>query len=311
MAADSGATHISVMPEEVLGQWITDPAGVYVDATVGLGGHSALALSRYPHLRVLGLDQDPEALALARERLAAFADRVTLVQGNFREMDRLAAGAGVAAAAGILLDLGVSSLQLDRPERGFSYQEPALEAPLDMRMDPSAPVDAATLLNTAPEAEIARVLWAYGEERWARRIAAFVAEARRRRPLRTAGDLVAVVKAAVPAGARRHGGHPARRTFQALRIWVNDELGALAGGLEAGWQLLAPGGHLVVLTFHSLEDRLVKHTFREWAAAGRGSVLLRRPLTPGPEEVAANRRARSAKLRAFVRTGALDQGEGT
>jgi 16S rRNA (cytosine1402-N4)-methyltransferase len=305
--------HHPVMLDRVTELLQPRPGGVYLDATLGLGGHAErlLAVSA-PDGRVVGLDRDPAALALARERLAWAGDRLVTVAASFADLAEVAQGLGLAAVDGILYDLGVSSLQLDEPERGFSYRA---DAPLDMRMDPTTGITAAELLATYPRAELARVLREYGEERFAGRIARFVDEARRRAPIATTGQLVELVKAAVPAAARRTGPHPARRAFQALRIEVNRELDALQTSLPQAIDLLAPGGRLVVLAYHSLEDRIVKRTMAD--AAGRPgdapprlpvavpaahpprvAVLTRRPETPTPAEVAANPRAESAKLRA-------------
>lgn len=292
--------HESVLPEAVMTYWPTVEDGVYVDATVGGGGHSALLLERFPQARLVAIDQDPVALEAARKRLEAFGERVQFVEGNFRQLESLLDSAGVFSVNGVLFDLGVSSPQLDVAERGFSYQA---DAPLDMRMNPNSPVTAFRLLNMRPEAEIAEVLHKWGEERWARRIAHFVVEARRREPIRTTGQLVEVVKAAIPARARREGGHPARRTFQALRIWVNDELGALSEGLLSAFKVLAPQGRICAISFHSLEDRIVKQTFLGWQSAGQGQVLTKKPVVPTEAEVAQNPRARSAKLRAFQKSG--------
>lgn len=291
--------HVPVMVEETL-QLLRPAAGWYVDATVGAGGHARALLAAAPDARLIGIDRDPEALARARQTLAPFGPRVRLVHGDFRRIRALVAEAGVEAVAGCLFDLGVSSMQLERAERGFHYRT---DAPLDMRMDPGQDLTAADIVNRWPEREIARILRDYGEERWASRIARFIVEARRRRPLATAGDLVEVIKAAIPAAARRRGGHPARRTFQALRIAVNDELGALSAALPEAVDLLRPGGRVVVISFHSLEDRIVKHAFRAESARGRVEVLTPKPLRPRPDEVAANPRARSARLRAAERRG--------
>ncbi|MDA8194817.1 MAG: 16S rRNA (cytosine(1402)-N(4))-methyltransferase RsmH [Thermaerobacter sp.] len=290
--------HTSVMPEETLRCWVSNPNGLYVDGTAGGGGHDYLLLERHPQVRLVAIDQDPAALRAAGERLNPFRERVTLIHGNFRRMRELLSGAGVVAVDGILLDLGVSSPQLDVAHRGFSYQQ---DAPLDMRMDPANEVTAFRLVNTKPAEEITTALRDWGEERWASRIAAFMVDARRNEPIRTTGQLVDIIKAAIPAAARRGGGHPARRTFQALRIWVNDELGALADGLDSGVGMLTAGGRFAVISFHSLEDRLVKRRFRDWNADGRGLVLTRRPLVPGQAELNDNPRSRSAKLRAFQR----------
>jgi 16S rRNA (cytosine1402-N4)-methyltransferase len=303
--------HHPVMVERVVELLRPHPGGVYLDATLGLGGHAERLLeASAPDGRVIGIDRDPAALDLARERLAGAGERLVAVAASFADLAEVAARAGVDAVDGVLYDLGVSSLQLDEPARGFSYRA---DAPLDMRMDPTGGITAADVLNTYPRAELARILREYGEERHAGRIARFIDEARRRRPILTTGQLVDLVKAAVPAAARRTGPHPARRAFQALRIEVNHELDALRASLPQAIDLLAPGGRLVVLAYHSLEDRIVKQALN--AAAGRDDqaparlpiatrpparvvVLTRRPETPTAAEVAANPRAESAKLRA-------------
>ncbi len=285
--------------------------GVYVDATVGLAGHAERLLeASAPAGRVVGLDRDPAALTLARARLAWADDRFVPVAASFADLGEVLAGLGLEAVDGVLYDLGSSSLQLDDPKRGFSYRH---DAPLDMRMDPTRGRTAAEVVNTYPRAELARVLRAYGEERFAGRIAAFIDRGRRTRPISTTGQLAELVKAAIPAAARRTGPHPARRTFQALRIEVNGELAALRASLPQAIDLLTPAGRVVVLAYHSLEDRIVKRTFAE-AAAGevpptrlperlvrrtpRLVVLTRHPETPGAAEIEANPRAESAKLRA-------------
>ncbi len=291
-------THISVMPDEALQFWLTDPAGCYVDATVGGGGHSRRLLERYPDCRIIGIDQDPAALDETKGVLDPFGDRVHLYHANFRRVQEILAHEGVLAVDGILFDLGVSSPQFDVPERGFSYQ---WDAPLDMRMDPDNPVTAFRLVNMKTRQEITQAIREFGEERWASRIAEFIVKAREAEPIRTTEQLVEIIKAAIPASARRTGGHPARRTFQALRIWVNDELGSLKAGLEESLTALKPGGQMVVISFHSLEDRIVKHQFREWQQNGSGKVLTPHPILPEPKETEVNARARSAKLRAFRR----------
>ena len=293
-----GYTHVSVMPEAVLNFWPTDPNGCYLDATVGGGGHSRLLLEQYPNARVIGLDQDPAALAEAKNALAIYGHRAHLYSRNFRDLGDVLVQEGIESVDGILFDLGVSSPQFDVPERGFSYH---FDAPLDMRMDPENPLTAFRLINMKSRQEISAALREFGEERWASRIAKFIVEARTTEPIRTTEQLVEVIKAAIPASARRSGGHPARRTFQALRIWVNDELGALREGLEAGFSALTPDGHLVVISFHSLEDRIVKHQFRQWQQNGLGRVLTSHPVVPEDSETEVNSRARSAKLRAFQR----------
>jgi 16S rRNA (cytosine1402-N4)-methyltransferase len=298
----------------------TVPPGVLVDATVGGGGHSAALLEAHPHLRVLGLDRDPAALEAAAARLAPYGDRVQLVHATFDRLGTVMADLQIPAASGVLFDLGVSSPQLDRPERGFSYRH---EGPLDMRMDPSTPPapdggphDAGDVVNGYDEARLAEVLTAYGDERHATRIARAIVAAR---PIETTAQLAAVVRDAIPAPARRRGGHPAKRTFQAIRIEVNRELAQLPGALDQAMDALAPNGRCAVLAYHSGEDRLVKDRFR-WAATGGctcppglpcvcdavRTVRLVRPgaWKPSAAEVAANRRAESARLRAVEKLAA-------
>ncbi len=304
--------HRPVMLDEVIRFLTAGPGAVYIDATVGLGGHAErLAELAGPTGRVLGLDRDPMALKAAGERLARFGDRVALVHSRFSAIDQAAREAGLGPASGILFDLGVSSPQLDLGERGFSFHGPA---PLDMRMDPgSGGPTAADLVNDLDENELARIFGEWGEERWASRIAGFIVRARRRNPIRMADELVEVVKAAIPASARREGPHPARRIFQALRIAVNGELAELETALGKAPGLLEPGGRVVVLSYHSLEDRIVKNEFRkaekgcrcppglpQCVCGGRQTlkVLTKKPVLPREDEIEANPRARSAKLRA-------------
>jgi 16S rRNA (cytosine1402-N4)-methyltransferase len=270
--------------------------GWVIDGTVGMGGHAeAMLRASGADVRLLGTDLDPEALARSRTRLVAFGDRVVLARANFRELPRVAAAHGVTEASAILLDLGVSSYQLDESGRGFSFQA---DEPLDMRLDPERGRTAAALVNETDEHELARILFEHGGERFARRIARAIV---RRRPLRTTGDLVAAVRAAVPRAAWPRRIHVATRTFQALRIVVNDETGALRQTLQEIPRLLAVGGRLGVISFHSGEDRIVKQAFRALAAA-QFAALEPSPLTPGDDEVRANPRARSAKLRVLERT---------
>lgn len=306
--------HVPVLLSACLEALQIRPDGTYLDCTAGGGGHSyEIARRLGPGGRLIGLDQDPEAIAAATRRLAPFADRVTLVRANFDRLAQVLQELGTGPVHGILMDLGVSSHQLDVPARGFSYRA---DAPLDMRMDPEAPLAAADLVNTAAEEELARILWEYGEERYSRRIARAIAATRRQSPLRTTGELAEIVRQAIPAPARREAQHPARRTFQALRIAVNDELGALERGLAAAVPALAPGGRLAVITFHSLEDRLVKQTFARLArgctcppqfpvcVCGQTPVLRlvgKQPRVPDPAEEEQNPRARSAKLRVAER----------
>ncbi len=248
----------------------------------------------------VGVDRDPEILSIAGSRLAALGPLCHLVRGTFDDLPALARDHAPAGFDAILLDLGVTSLQLDRPERGFGFLAPG---PLDMRMDPDAPESAATLVATLREAELADLIYAYGEERMSRRIARAIVEARRRVPIRTTTDLADIVVAALPRSYERGRIHPATRTFQALRIAVNDEMGMLERALAALPRALAPGGRAAAISFHSLEDRQVKIAFREAQKAGFLDILTKKPIEAGPEEVARNRRARSAKLRAARRAG--------
>ncbi|MGH2711456.1 MAG: 16S rRNA (cytosine(1402)-N(4))-methyltransferase RsmH [Actinomycetota bacterium] len=284
--------HAPVMVREVVE--LLSRARTVLDLTVGAGGHAA-ALLEAGVRRLVGLDRDAEALALAEERLSSFKDRVQLAQGRFSELDRVAEEAGVEHADGVLYDLGVSSMQLDHSARGFSYRDPG---PLDMRMA-SEGTSADDIVNGYSEAELERVLREHGEERFSRRIAAAIVRARSRAPLESTRELAAVVAAAVPK--RRGGPHPARRAFQAIRIEVNREIEELTASLPRAVQLLAPGGRLVVISYHSLEDRVVKHRMRD---DDRLQVLTKKVLRPTEEEAAANPRARSAKLRAAERKAA-------
>jgi 16S rRNA (cytosine1402-N4)-methyltransferase len=269
--------------------------GWVIDGTVGMGGHAEVLLDTTPEgVRLLGLDVDPEALARAGVRLERFGGRARLARGNFRDLAAVAGQHGVPGAQAVLLDLGVSSWQLEASGRGFSFQG---DEPLDMRLDPDARETAASLLNRSGEPELTRVLREYGDEPHARRIARAIV---RRRPLRTTADLAAAVKSAVPRRAWPRRLHVATRTFQAVRMAVNDEPGALGAALPQAAELLAPGGRLAVISFHSGEDRVVKQTFRRLAGAGFAE-LEPSPLGPGDDEVRANPRARSAKLRVLER----------
>lgn len=285
---------------------------VHLDATVGLGGHAEPLLAAHPALRLVGLDRDPQALAVAGRRLAGYASRVRLEQAVFDQLARVLAGLDVSRLDGVLFDLGVSSPQLDTPARGFAY---AQDAPLDMRMDPGEPLTAETVVNTYPAGELTRLLREYGEERFAARIAAAIVRERERQRLTSTRRLAELVRDAIPAPARRTGGNPAKRTFQALRIEVNGELVALRAALPAALDALGPAGRIVVLSYHSLEDRITKHALvaraRSRAPAdlpvvppGSGPtfrLLTRGAERPGPDEVAANPRAASARLRAAER----------
>lgn len=283
-----GVFHEPVLLSQVVELLDPRPGKVFVDATVGTGGHAEALVSG--GAKVIGIDQDPEALALATDRLRPFSDRFLPVRANFRELRAILVGLGVEAVDGVLFDLGLSSLQLACPDRGFSFQG---EGPLDMRMDPQGPIKAEHLVNTLPERELARILWEYGEERYARRIAREIV---RSRPVRTTGELARLVARCYPPGPQRI--HPATRTFQALRIAVNDELSALAEALPQAVSLLNPGGVLCVISFHSLEDRIVKRFLRTEAEEGRLALLTPKPIRPPEEELRRNPRARSARLRA-------------
>ncbi len=290
----SGLAHVPVLAREVLAYLQPRPGGRYIDATVGAGGHAALILeASAPGGRLLGIDVDPAALELARRRLAPFGERAILVCARFSTLYAVAQAHGFVGVDGVLMDLGVSSMQLEDPMRGFSFQR---TGPLDMRMSPEGPVTAAQLVNTLGEQELADLIWRYGEERLARRIARAIVARRRVRPFETTTDLADVIAAVVP---RRGGLHPATRTFQALRIAVNRELEELEAALPQAVRLLRPGGRLVVISFHSLEDRIVKQFFR---AASTGAhpllrVLTRKPVVPAQDEVRRNPRSRSAKMR--------------
>jgi 16S rRNA (cytosine1402-N4)-methyltransferase len=307
--------HVPVMLDrvvELLSPALTAPGSVVVDATLGLGGHAEALLRRCPEARLIGLDRDPAALRRAAARLAPFGERAETVHAVYDELPAVLAERAMPAVQGVLFDLGVSSLQLDEADRGFSY---AHDTPLDMRMDQSGGRTAADVLNTYSAAELARVLREYGEERYARRIAAAIVRERTRQPFTTSGRLVELVRAEIPAPARRTGGHPAKRTFQALRVEVNDELSVLERALPAGVDALAVRGRIVALAYHSLEDRLVKRTF---APLSRSSappglpvelpehrpvlrLLTRGAETPTSGEIEQNPRAAAARLRAAER----------
>ncbi|HET7432399.1 MAG TPA: 16S rRNA (cytosine(1402)-N(4))-methyltransferase RsmH [Nocardioides sp.] len=307
--------HVPVLLDRVVAllQPALDHEGaVLVDATLGLGGHTEAVLTRCALARVVGIDRDPEALRRAGERLAPFGERFTGVHATYDAIPDVLADLGLAHADGVLFDLGVSSMQLDLADRGFAYRE---DAPLDMRMDPTTGPTAADVLNTYPQAELARILKVYGEERFAGRIAAAVVRERSREPFTRSGRLVELLYDQIPAPARRTGGHPAKRTFQALRMEVNDELGVLRRAVPAAIDALAVGGRVVVESYHSLEDRLVKQAF---TAVTRVDVPPDLPVVPedrqpalrlvtrgaeraGDDEIAHNPRAASVRLRAVER----------
>ena len=292
--------HEPVMVAEVLAHLEPARGGVFVDCTVGMGGH-ARALLEGGAEKLIGFDRDPAALAHARETLAGFGARVQLLHSDYRRVSEVLDAQGVTAVAGLLADLGVSSMQLDAPGRGFSFRR---DEPLDMRMDTTAAPTAAEAIRDADERTLADVIYEFGEERHARRVARAIVEARGRATIETTGQLADIVRRAIPRkGFTRID--PATRTFQAIRIWVNRELEGLDAFLGHAASRLAPGGRMAVITFHSLEDRIVKHTFRALQAAGNPRITVRtkRPEVPGEAEVERNPRARSAKLRAIERVG--------
>ena len=301
--------HVSVLLDASIDALNIRPDGIYVDGTLGGGGHSREIASRLTTGHLIGIDRDETALAAAGERLAPFMDRVTLVHSNFCEMDSVIRSLGYPGVDGVLLDLGVSSPQLDESSRGFSYMA---DAPLDMRMDRGDTLTAHQVVNEWSYEELKRILFDYGEERYAPLIAGAICRRREQKPIATTLELVDIIRGSVPPAALREKQHPAKRSFQAIRIAVNDELGAVSKAMEAAIPMLNPGGRLAVITFHSLEDRIVKSAMAE-AARGctcppsfpvcvcgkkpKVKLLSRKPVLPGPEELEENPRARSAKLR--------------
>ncbi len=303
-AGPGQAVHIPVLAEEVVAWLCPRTQGWYLDCTVGLGGTAERILQcSGPGGMLIGLDHDPSAIAHARARLHPYRDRVRLMCENFRHVTSAMRAARRTRVDGILFDLGLSSAQLAQPERGFSFQQ---DGPLDMRMNPDGGPTADVLVNTLPETHLASIIHTLGEERYARRIARAIVRARRLAPLRTTMALSGVVRQAVPRSYRGGRLHPATRTFQAFRLAVNDELGALTAALGDVTELLAPGGRLCVIAFHSLEDRVVKHAFRRVAreAPAQWTILTKKPVVPAGEERTANPRARSAKLRVMERAPA-------
>lgn len=301
--------HISVLLNECIDNLNIRPDGIYVDGTMGGGGHSLEIAKRLTTGRLICIDQDPNAHEAAGKRLAEYKDRITFVRDNFGNIKSILDSLGIEKIDGMLLDIGVSSHQLDEAERGFSYQQ---DAPLDMRMNPDRPFSAYDVVNGYDEDELDRVIFTYGEERWARRIAQFIVKEREAKPIETTGELVDIIKKAVPKGARKDGPHPAKRTFQAIRIEVNGELEVLQRAIDDVAARLAVGGRLCIITFHSLEDRIVKEAFRKQenpcicppqfpvCVCGKkplGRVITRKPILPSREELEENPRSRSAKLR--------------
>ena len=304
--------HTSVLLEEVLENLAIRPDGIYVDGTLGGGGHSYHILERLTDGgRLIGIDQDTDAIAAASERLAKYSDSVTIVHDNYEHIAEVLESLSIPKVDGILLDLGVSSYQLDNPERGFSYRT---DAPLDMRMDQGSALSAKDIVNTYPQEELTRILREYGEERCAARIAANIVREREKKPLETTGDRSRIRRASIPGKMREKGGNPDKRTFQAIRIACNRELDVLRDSLDQMIDLLNPGGRLCVITFHSLEDRIVKNAFKRnenpctcppefpvcvCGKKPKGRVVTRKAIAPSAQELEVNRRSASAKLRVF------------
>jgi 16S rRNA (cytosine1402-N4)-methyltransferase len=290
--SESPIIHRPVLVDEALEFLRIRPDGTYIDATLGGGGHAEGILKRLESGHLLGLDRDPAALAVARRRLSGFGEKLTVMEGNFAQIEVLHAASGLPPADGLLADLGLSSMQLEEAARGFSFN---LSGPLDMRMGPDAETTAQDLVNDAQEKELADLIYKFSEERHSRRIARAIVKAR---PIRTTTELAQVVTRAIPSRAGLHQIHPATRTFMALRLAVNRELENLDSFLARAPEVMAPGGRVVFVTFHSLEDRKVKRAFLAWKQLGRAQVLTKHVVRPGEEEVYSNLRARSAKLRA-------------
>lgn len=306
--------HVSVLLQESIEGLQIKPSGIYVDGTLGGGGHSyEICKALGPGGRHVGIDQDGNAIEAATARLDPFRDRTSIVRSNYSEMPQVLKELGIDRVDGILLDLGVSSHQLDDESRGFTYR---VDAPLDMRMDVRQTMTAADLLNNAEEMELFRIIRDYGEEKFAKNIAKHICIERKKEPLKTTGQLVEIIDHAIPAKVRQGGGHPAKRTFQAIRIALNRELEVLENSLDAMIDLLNPEGRLCIITFHSLEDRIVKNNFKRnenpctcppsfpvcvCGKASKGRVVTRKPILPTEEEMEANKRAKSAKLRIFER----------
>ena len=308
-------SHISVLLEETVGNLITDPDGIYVDGTLGGAGHSYEICSRLSDKgRLIGIDQDADAIAAATERLKPFEDKATIIRSNYCEMSQRLREIGIEQVDGIMLDLGVSSYQLDEPMRGFTYKEE--NAPLDMRMDQRQSMTARDILAEYSEQELFRMIRDYGEDKFAKNIAKHIVQAREVAPIETTGQLNEIIRAAIPAKVRATGGHPAKRTYQAIRIELNHELDVLQDSLDEMIQMLKPGGRLCIITFHSLEDRIVKTNFKRnenpctcppdfpVCVCGKkslGKMLTRKPILPTEEEMEYNKRSKSAKLRVFER----------
>ena len=306
--------HKSVLLNETIESLNIKPDGIYVDGTLGGGGHSLEICKRLGDGgRLIGIDQDEDAIEAATKRLKDYKDKVTIVHSNYNNIKSVLNNLKIDKVDGIVLDLGVSSYQLDNPERGFTYRE---DVALDMRMDKESSMTAADIVNDYSEMELFRVIRDYGEEQFAKNIAKHIVRARQEKPIETTGELNEIIKAAIPAKMREHGGHPSKRTYQAIRIELNHELEVLENSLDTMIELLAPKGRLSIITFHSLEDRIVKNIFKKnmnpctcppdfpVCVCGKkptGKIVTRKPIVPGDEELADNKRAKSSKLRVFER----------
>lgn len=306
--------HISVLLNEVIEGLEIKPEGTYVDGTLGGAGHSSVIASKLTSGRLIGIDQDADAIKAATERLAPFEGKTTIVRSNYEAMGQVLRDLNVPSVDGILLDLGVSSYQLDTPERGFSYK---VDAPLDMRMDDRQPLTAKTIVNEYSQNELFQMIKNYGEDRFAQNIAKHIVMAREKKPIETTYELNEIIRAAIPAKIRETSGHPSKRTYQAIRIALNRELEVLENTLDEMISLLNPGGRLCIITFHSLEDRIVKNNFRKnenpctcppnfpvcsCGKVSMGRVITRKPILPSEEELMNNSRSKSAKLRIFERS---------
>ena len=314
-----GFEHNSVLVDETLEALDIRPDGIYVDGTLGGGGHSYEICRRLSDKgRLIGIDQDAAAIEAAKKRLGEFGDKVTVIRSNYCDMRKELAAMGIAAVDGIVLDLGVSSYQLDTADRGFTYRE---DAPLDMRMDQRQEMTARDIVNEYSETELYRIIRDYGEDKFAKNIAKHIVSARQNKEIETTGELIQIIKAAIPMKIRAVGGHPAKKTFQAIRIELNRELEVLENSLDGMIELLRENGRICVITFHSLEDRIVKNSFRRnenpcicpknfpvcvCGRASKGRVVTRKPIVPGVAELEENKRAKSSKLRVFERRAPLE-----
>lgn len=306
--------HYSVLLNETIEQLHIRPDGIYVDGTLGGGGHSLEICRHLTTGRLIGIDQDADAIAAATERLKDYADRVTIVRSNYAQMADVLKNLGIEKVDGIILDLGVSSFQLDTPERGFTYRSE--DAPLDMRMDKRQRLTARDIVNDYSEAELFRIIRDYGEDRFAKNIAKHIVQARKEKPIETTGELNAIIRGAIPMKVQVTGGHPSKRTYQAIRIELNHELDVLRDTLDTMIDLLNDGGRICIITFHSLEDRIVKSNFKKnespctcpsnfpvcvCGKKSKGRVVTRKPVLPSEKELEENSRSKSAKLRVFER----------